>query len=190
MIRKINETKKTTDELLAALRNNAQAILEDEDIMYNNGCKLDDINYGFLKKAVKHLIDVRAIISNVRNYSQSWATESKKTMKSGRKLKESNYFADEPIVMYYKGKKIFEGGSDELGVRAALSDLMYDDDKFYQDAKDFLENELGIEVTDIDDCAYTLADQIDTEATYADSIESFYIPFGEFEAFFKEDEAF
>lgn len=115
--------------------------------------------------------------------------ESKNTKRSGRKLKESNDFADEDIVMYYKGKKIFEGGSDELGVKAALSDLMYGDDKFYQDAKDFLENELGIEVTDIDDCAYTLADQIDTEATYADSIESFYIPFGKFEAFFKSEEA-
>ena len=103
-------------------------------------------------------------------------------------IKESNDFADEPIVMYYKGRKIYDGSSDDINTYSVLRDLMKRDNKFYLDAKDFLENELGIESDGIEDCANGLAQTIFYDSTYADSIESFYVPFGNFEAFFKIDE--
>lgn len=103
-----------------------------------------------------------------------------------RGLRESNDYADEPIVMYYKGKKIFEGDSDRT--YKTLKDLMYSDNEFYLSAKEFLEDELGFDISDIDDCAYTLSDEIYYASTFADSIDSFYIPFRNFEAFFKADE--
>ena len=103
-------------------------------------------------------------------------------------IKEGNDFSDEPIVMYYKGRKIYDGSSDDINTYSVLRDLMKRDNEFYLDAKDFLENELGFESDSIEDCADSLAHTIFYDSTYADSVDSFYVPFGNFEAFFKIDE--
>lgn len=110
-------------------------------------------------------------------------------IREGKKcIRESNDFEDAPIVMYYNGKKIYEGDSDSYNTYRILRDLMRKYNEFYIDAKDFLENELAIESDGIEDCADSLAQIIFYDSTYADSIDSFYVPFGKFEAFFKEDE--
>lgn len=188
-IKRLNESGDRQWELISTLRNNAEAIIDDVEIMYNNGGNMDDTNYRILRKAAKAIMNVRADVAQVRINTETWATNESRKRSNGRKLKESNEFADEPIVMYYRGKKIYEGDSDTIYTYRVLRDLMERDNDFYLDAKDFLENELGIESSDVEDCADGLAEVIFYDSTYADSIESFYVPFGNFEAFFKSDEA-
>lgn len=69
MVRRINEAKSSTADILNSIEANAKAILEKVKDMKSQKITTDDYNTGLLAKAKKEIIGVNSKLSNVSGYS-------------------------------------------------------------------------------------------------------------------------
>lgn len=69
MVRRINEAKSSTTDILDSIEANAKAILEKVKDMKSQKITTDDYNTSLLAKAKKEIIGVNSKLSNVSGYS-------------------------------------------------------------------------------------------------------------------------
>lgn len=83
MVRRIDEAKSSTSDILNSIEANAKAILEKVKDMKSQKITTDDYNTSLLSKAKKEIIGVNSKLSNVSGYSaknEQVATTEKITM--------------------------------------------------------------------------------------------------------------
>lgn len=65
MVKLIREARQSTDDIISAIRANAEAILRNLDDIENGKANLDDYNESLLKKAKTEIINTNSKLSTV-----------------------------------------------------------------------------------------------------------------------------